>query len=223
MISRWLQNVPIKRKLIAITLGTSMVALPVALGVFLVAQLKLTRDSATQDLSALAEILAANLAGPLAFEDAEAATLVLRTLRARPEVREVRVTTAAGREFSRVTFGSVSAPLPDGPPGGSRVIVAGARIQISVPVKHGEETLGRLDLAADVRSQLWRFALLSGFALLLVLVAALALSYGLAVRLQGMISGPLISLAGTARAIALRKDYSLRAERQSNDEIGHLT
>jgi signal transduction histidine kinase len=46
---------------------------------------------------------------------------------------------------------------------------------------------------------------------LTVTLAVLVVSYALAVRLQGLISRPILSLTQTARAVAIDKDYSIRA------------
>jgi two-component system, sensor histidine kinase and response regulator len=56
-----------------------------------------------------------------------------------------------------------------------------------------------------------------------ILAVALVLAYLLVLRLQRTITTPLSNLAQTARAVASRKDYSLRVERSSDDEIGALT
>jgi len=41
-------------------------------------------------------------------------------------------------------------------------------------------------------------------------------------RLQQVISQPILQLSQTARAVSERKDYSLRAQRQNQDEVGTL-
>jgi methyl-accepting chemotaxis protein len=43
-----------------------------------------------------------------------------------------------------------------------------------------------------------------------------------ATRLKGIMSEPIASLAGTIRIVADEKDYSVRAEKKSNDELGVL-
>jgi signal transduction histidine kinase/ActR/RegA family two-component response regulator len=49
-------------------------------------------------------------------------------------------------------------------------------------------------------------------------LAALLLSS----RLQRLVSRPILDLAGTARAVSERKDYSIRAAKLGGDELGHL-
>jgi two-component system, sensor histidine kinase and response regulator len=63
-----------------------------------------------------------------------------------------------------------------------------------------------------------RFALI----FLTVILASFVTAYLLASRLQRVISGPILELARTASAVSLAKDYSLRATKSSEDEIGVL-
>ncbi|UCD49460.1 MAG: response regulator [Phycisphaerales bacterium] len=55
-----------------------------------------------------------------------------------------------------------------------------------------------------------------------VLLMALLVAYALSMGLQKVVSTPLLRLAGTAKAIALKSDYTLRAEGNRQDEIGLL-
>ncbi|HZP61609.1 MAG TPA: PAS domain S-box protein, partial [Opitutaceae bacterium] len=56
-----------------------------------------------------------------------------------------------------------------------------------------------------------------------VMVAVVFVAYLLARSLQKQISNPILSLAGTAKAISERRDYSLRAPKLDHAEIGLLT
>ncbi len=64
---------------------------------------------------------------------------------------------------------------------------------------------------------------------LTVTLTVLLVSYGMAVRLQRLISNPIASLTETARAVALDKDYNIRAAPfgegsvEAKNEIGTLT
>ena len=56
----------------------------------------------------------------------------------------------------------------------------------------------------------------------MILAAAVMLSLLLASRLQSMVARPMRDLSNTLRNIMLRKDYSIRAGKDSNDELGDL-
>jgi signal transduction histidine kinase/CheY-like chemotaxis protein/HPt (histidine-containing phosphotransfer) domain-containing protein len=63
-----------------------------------------------------------------------------------------------------------------------------------------------------------------GYLLITVAAVAGALggSYWLAARLQQQISGPIVNLAHTMQRVSAEEDYTLRVERNSQDEIGTL-
>ncbi|HEU5080809.1 MAG TPA: response regulator [Opitutaceae bacterium] len=225
MINRWFRNLPIKRKLSAITLCAATAALFAALLTFLGVQVRVARDNAVSDLTALAQIVASNAAGPLVFDDREAGRTALQSLRARNDIERARLINAAGQVFGEVDFSS--SPIKgfgttadaDSP----AVTVRGSRVLVVQPVTHGGEKLGRLELLADVRGVLARLLTVGAGAMLIILACALGLAYALISRLQRAITTPLSSLASTAREIASKGDYSLRVERLSDDEVGELT
>src|SRR5664279_5592965 len=70
-----------------------------------------------------------------------------------------------------------------------------------------------------IHDRLWRYA---GLAVLVMLVSLLV-TYLLSAAMQGQISRPILAVAETARAIAIRGDYSVRATKVGQDEIGLLT
>jgi two-component system sensor histidine kinase/response regulator len=56
----------------------------------------------------------------------------------------------------------------------------------------------------------------------LILLISLGVAYPLSVRLQTLISGPIRELADTASLVSAHENYSIRATKRSNDEIGLL-
>src|SRR5262249_44737117 len=56
-----------------------------------------------------------------------------------------------------------------------------------------------------------------------VLIVSVVLALILSDRLQRLISTPILRLAATAQQVAQKQDYSLRAEKLAEDEVGQLT
>jgi signal transduction histidine kinase len=56
----------------------------------------------------------------------------------------------------------------------------------------------------------------------MIIIFVILFSFLLANRFQKFISQPIVELEFTARKIAINKDFSIRAEKRSNDEIGDL-
>ncbi|HEX7226679.1 MAG TPA: ATP-binding protein, partial [Candidatus Binatia bacterium] len=90
------------------------------------------------------------------------------------------------------------------------------------PVIHEEKQLGTLYLQSSLRGlyeQFWRY----GIIVTAVLLGVLAGAFILSTFLQKRISDPIIALTETAQTISQRGDYSVRAPKLTEDEIGTLT
>jgi signal transduction histidine kinase/CheY-like chemotaxis protein len=84
-----------------------------------------------------------------------------------------------------------------------------------------DQILGTICLESDLgemHSRLRQFTEM----LFAILIAALLLTVGLSARLQRIISRPIAHLAKIARTVSLEKNYSVRADKQADDELGQL-
>ncbi len=230
---------PIKQKVIAIALVSTVIGLAVALTILVVSDIYTLRRNARDFASSLARVVAVNSSAALAFRDPDTANEILAAFSSVPEVAAARVRSLDGREFARyqsqnlhharlleqmfeseqkiprASGGSNAGQKPpsfsfqDGYLGISQQIVVNGKLS------------GFMDLALDLSSldQLIRRRLLLA---LLVLLGAFAIAYLLASRLQHLISDPIITLASRMREISITKDYSVRVPRSANDEIGTL-
>jgi signal transduction histidine kinase len=59
--------------------------------------------------------------------------------------------------------------------------------------------------------------------LALMLLGSLGVARAISAVLQRRIAGPILELADTARVVSVNRDYSARAKKQGNDELGLLT
>lgn len=71
----------------------------------------------------------------------------------------------------------------------------------------------------EIRTRLKRFA----FIITLVLFISILASFILTARLQRFVSEPILHLANVAKKVSQKKDYTIRAEKTSEDELGFLT
>jgi len=104
---------------------------------------------------------------------------------------------------------------------GTPPLVHRNQIQITVPATREGAVLGSVTILIPLASLYpdWRAFTLIGVA---AIAAAVLISYWLAARLQKQISGPIVNLAQTMKRVSAEEDYSLRVERNSEDEIGSL-
>src|SRR6185503_1149531 len=96
------------------------------------------------------------------------------------------------------------------------------RLVLFHPVVIENRRLGTLYLESDLDAMYQTFALYGG-TVIGVIVAAGAVAFFLAMRLQRHITQPVLALAQTAKTVAAEQDYSARAERFDEDELGELT
>ncbi|TFG91440.1 MAG: response regulator, partial [Syntrophobacterales bacterium] len=61
-----------------------------------------------------------------------------------------------------------------------------------------------------------------GAMVLAIMLGASLVAFFVSRKLQKVISGPILQLAGVMKTVSAAKDYSLRVEKESNDEIGIL-
>jgi signal transduction histidine kinase len=83
------------------------------------------------------------------------------------------------------------------------------------------ERIGTLVVCSDMKP-FYSFIRRVLTATLCILIAGLFLAYVLSTWFQRIISAPILKLAQAARSISQSKDFSVRVERQSDDEIGQL-
>ena len=201
-------------------MATSAVVLALASAGHLYTDYQNLRDDAESDLRGQAQIILDNAEVAIQFDDVEEATKILRTLRSNPNVRTACLYDEDDRLF---------APYKQGPgasdcnsvvpaPGTSRT---SNRIVVTLVSEKDGKKVGTVTLRsslAAVEGRLRAQALIIGIVILLSMGVATLLS----ARLQKFISEPVIALSRTASDISRRGDYSLRAERRTDDELGVL-
>jgi len=219
---RQFRGFSLQRKLILIIAAAgSITQLLTCLAFFWYQQIQ-TRQSQQRDMSALASILGTGSAAVLVFEDRDAAGAHLARVATDPRIMAAAIYDQSGTLFSwhvRQNAGS-QAPLP-AVPRAMGYTVSHTAAEIFAPVIYEGETIGTVYLKADLSAAILanqRLVWISGF----LVVAGIALLILFSIRLQHVISRPILRLAATAHQITLHKDYSVRAVKRSGDEVGSL-
>jgi len=211
----------IRQKLTGIILLTCAVGISVVCVAFVAYDLITFRRGMSRDLTTQAEITAANSTAALTFGDAQSARETLASLSANPHIVEAAILTPDWHVFAAYTRSRSElewVPPANGLDGSATI---SRHLVVIQPVSLNGERIGTIYLNSDLDELYARIERLVGVVILEMLVAFGA-AYLLAVRLQRVISQPIFDLAATASAVSLKKDYSLRAGKQSDDEIGSL-
>ncbi len=211
------RDLPIRRKLLLLTLAPTVVALLFVSAGFLTWDLVERRREIREDVDTEAKVLPQNLAPTITFGRADEADSTLAVLEFRPHVRYACAYTPAG-----ALFGRFERPGEPGcPPSPPRTSVFGwSRYDVVADVARDNDRVGTFYMSRDLGDVHRRLAVGSGICGgLLILAAAAALA--LARRMQRSVSEPLLALANTARQVSATREYAIRAEPvDARDEIG---
>src|SRR6202011_990624 len=215
-----LRDMPIRRKLIFITLLTSGVALLLACVAFLAYEMVVFRTGMVDELSSTAAMIADNSSAALTFNDPVSAAQTLKSLRAHPHIVGAAIYDARGNVFAEYRQEpSLAFRPPAAEIDGHRF--DGDGLKLFRAINLAGERVGTVFILSDLEAM---HARLQQYAVIVILVMALAsfVTYLLARWLQEAISGPVAHLAGIMGVVARREDYSVRATKQGEDELGEL-
>ena len=218
-----IRDLPIQRKMLAMTLLICGAVLCVAIAALFTFQVLNFRSNFERDTVTLANIIANNSTATVAFKDDAAATEVVGALQAKPTVVAASLVLPGGAIFAHYGKPEDAQTLPQFPPPGESRF-AGGQLLVTQPVKLKREQVGTLLLRSDYRRTFLQLLGFYGEVVLGVMVVSAALAVFLSSRLGRSITDPVLQLAKTARIVGEKKDYSARAVVSSRgDELGRLT
>src|SRR3954453_4461765 len=214
-------NLSIKRKLIVLAMFSSGMALVVACSLFLVFDVMLCREEMIKSLRMHAAIVGQNSMAALSFNDGNDARQTLTSLRADPHVVDACIFGTDGKVFATYSHKEgVEAVVPSAVPSGGYQF-ANQPLAVAETVKLDGHEIGTVYVRSDLGELHDRITRYS-FTLLGVFCAAAGLAFFLASRLQRFIANPIQHLAETAQVVSTQRNYSVRAVKESCDELGQL-
>jgi signal transduction histidine kinase/ActR/RegA family two-component response regulator/HPt (histidine-containing phosphotransfer) domain-containing protein len=219
----WLfRRLTIRAKLTVVAMLASGAAILVASAAFGVYDLLAFRRSIVDDLSTHAAIIAENAAVSLSAGEDETVAATLTALRQAEEVQVVSVFRADGLAFATyVREPAYRGTVPKVPgPDGARF--GDGCVEVYRPVMLGGRRVGTIYIRCGLGALQERLKR-HGIVLLAVVISSSAVALFLVYRLQRVISGPMLHLARTAKTLSTEKNYSIRAGKISDDEVGFLT
>lgn len=216
-----LRNIPIQRKLRFVILSTCTVALSVASTALFALQYFFFQRDFRHDLVSAAQIVSGLSAPTIALGAPEATQDFLNALAAKPHiagafirVNDGTVVSGYGREWNHGDDPQLN--------GDGFHTIAGELIYVH-PILNDGERIGSLYLLSDYRAESIRLHALYASILVAVLASSFLVAVIVSSRLERLICGPIHALADTAHEIAESNDYSLRATKVAEDEVGKFT
>lgn len=233
---RWFARLSITRKLIAITmLTTSMVIMLMAAVITLneiVRQKRSQYQKRTEQLATVAEIIGSRSTAALIFEDhatAQENLNALKALRANASIAYAAIYQPDNKLFAEYQTGShdltlyqqaLSLGCAETPSQAFTLL-----LPVCTAVVLDGDRLGDVRIVFDMSNDLEQLQssliFYLGFLLLLVLVV-FTLAWLLSAWLQRLVSRPILALRSAMGQVSENKDYSVRVERTSSDELGAL-
>ena len=216
------KNLPIAQKLQWATMMVGIIAMLLASAGLLVDSQIQGRDAMRHDVEVLADIFSANSTAALTFNDPNAAKELLATLQAKQHITAAFLYSPDGKLFASYRrdagLGETAAPalLSDGSRFDSQ------HLTVFKSIVSAGQKVGTVELESDlgeIHDQLAHFL----WVVLAVIAGASLLAVMLSSRLQRPILEPIAQLAEVARQVSADKNYTARAIKQSDDDLGQLT
>lgn len=217
---RLFRQAPLKTKMIWIISLTSLFVLGCSIAGFSVYDRISYKNSMVSEQRVLASIIAERSAAAVAFNDKENAQSNLESLRAHKSVSSACIYSNE-RLFAAFLGAADQTRCPTTPPEAFEFRFSDRFLETLAPIKLNSLDIGQLYIISTLSPLEQRTASMSLIAVCFLLVIG-GIGLLIASRLMGIAIKPLNHLESTARAITERRDYSVRSEKDHDDDIGLL-
>lgn len=210
----------VRQKLLLMVVATTMAALVIT-GVAMVAyDLRNYQQVWVTDLETQADILGRASAAALAFDDKKSARENLSLLKARPQISAAAIYTAKGTLFASYGQDGTAEPALPNLPEVDGYRIEGKELSVFKRVVDNGEILGTVYLRAryELFERLKDYLSILSVVMAISLLAAILLSYWL----NSLVTKPILAISEVTRRVMESRDFSLRAAKTTEDEIGSL-
>ncbi|MFT5180332.1 MAG: signal transduction histidine kinase [Alphaproteobacteria bacterium] len=228
-----LANLPVRYKITAIAVITTTIVLVLASALFVALEINNYRRSLVQELTAIAQITSSNTTAAILFNDWPAAQETLGALDARPNIQSASLYTRDGSQFAlfgepveridliRELSTSFDSNIGTDNEQPYAVTWSLGSVDLYGPVFFDQEIVGAIHIRSSLAQIYATFETYLGV-VMLIIAMAVVLAWLLAARLQTQVTRPIHGLLATMQAVSRNHNYSLRAEKYGNDELGAL-
>jgi signal transduction histidine kinase/CheY-like chemotaxis protein len=215
-----LRRLSIRGKLVTILMFTSATVLIVSSALFAVWDYSRFRTDLARELTIQAQIVLENTTAAMSFGDPQAARETLETLTRNRHIRAGCLYNTSGALFAQMRVAPDAVPCPTTAPAIGYAFTLN-RLELTENTLVAGRPGGSVRLESDLDEIATRVRALAA-TVSVVLVAALGLAFALSTVLQRLVSAPLVALAATARDVSTSADFSVRAQKTTDDELGVL-
>jgi two-component system, sensor histidine kinase and response regulator len=228
---QWLSNLTLRAKLRVIVVYAAAVAVLIASAIYASGEVLTLRDSQARQLLILVSALGETTVASLKSPNAALARKSLAALHADPDIRAAALYDAGGKLLADVSFGPESGSASerlrawaiDSAGSAAQAIQFNGLmgVHIQVPVMLDGSRIGTIHADAQLTRV---YGLLAGSPrhMLMGFLLALLVAYAVSIRLQRFIAAPLRELAQVARNVCASKNFAVRAQKRTEDDVGAL-
>jgi PAS domain S-box-containing protein len=205
----------------SVILITSALVLTLMCAAYIILEYYSFRDTLKRDTIVLGDIIASNVSGAVAFQSQNDANEILNALRAEPHVVAACIYDMQGKIFASYPTNLARASFPERP-GQEGYKFEGKFLEGFKSIRQKDQQLGILYIKSDLEAmyeQLRKYVLIG----LVLISGSMLVAVAISKILQKSISEPILALEQKAKVVSEKRDYSVRAEKYSNDEVGALT
>jgi len=232
------RDISIKNKLKVVILFTNAVVLSLASFAFVVHDLTAFKQTMTQDLFTLAELVGINSTAGLIFRNNSTTKENISALKANRHIILTHVFSNKGKVFASYyrepelasslpststlyDYYSLAKGTPSNPEIEDSYFFGNAQVEIFKKIFKKNKWIGTVYIQSDLKALNARLIWAAGIVITILLVS-LVLTFILASKLQQFITTPIYTLLDTMRTVSTSKNYSIRGQKASNDELGRL-
>ncbi|HEX3356421.1 MAG TPA: CHASE sensor domain-containing protein, partial [Tepidisphaeraceae bacterium] len=218
---RFFNNLSIRSKLTLITMIVSTIALLAGSTVYVVKDVIAMRRGLLESTAINADMVGNNSTAAISFKNQQDASDVLSSLRADLKIDAAWIFTPDGKIFaSYFRDNGMRAPEEEfAREPGQRF--GDGFLEVNRPIVLDGHVIGMITIRDNLNQLTQRYHDHIAMMLLVLLISS-AVALMLVTRMQRVVSGPILHLTETAKAVASEKNYSLRAALHGEDELGSL-
>jgi signal transduction histidine kinase len=209
----------LRNKVTALVVATTLAALVMTAVALLVYNVRDYRVTKLAEMQTQAEIIGRAAAPALSFNDRQEATRDLAMLDVRADIEFAALYSPDGALYASYARSGEASTIPQSA-GPTQTTIEGDHLTYVYPIVEEGQRIGTVVLLAryGLRARLLAYLAILAGVMAVAMIAALLLS----IWMQRAVTAPILRVADAARGVVERRDFSLRSDAVTEDEIGVL-
>lgn len=216
------KDLSIHKKLVLIILANVIVSLIIASFIFVTYDRHESRSSLVNEVKILSEVIAERSVAAISFRDKRVAKSNLESLKHKQSIVQACLYLADGtlfQEFTKKENKNLVCLSKDQI--SDSIIIDDDYLHLNKEISFKNKPVGYLNIQvslSDINKRQDKITLISA----LMIIASSLFSYLITFKMQRSVTNPVKQLTRVANKVRKSSDYSLRAEHETNDEVGDL-